>query len=42
VQAKAGHSQFAITGRYVHAAQTAFPGAAELTEARLFGAEAVE
>jgi integrase len=37
VQAKAGHSQFAITERYVHAAQTAFPGAAERTEERIFG-----
>lgn len=29
--------QFSITERYVHAAQVAFPGAAELAEARLFG-----
>lgn len=37
VQAKAGHSQFSITERYVHAAQVAFPGAVELAEARMFG-----
>jgi integrase len=37
VQAKAGHSQFSITERYVHAAQVAFPGAAERVEERLFG-----
>jgi integrase len=37
VQAVAGHAQFAITERYVHAAQTAFPGAAERTEERVFG-----
>jgi integrase len=36
VQAKAGHSQFAITERYVHAAQVAFPGAVERSEERLF------
>jgi integrase len=35
-QAKAGHSQFSITERYVHAAQVAFPGAAERGEARIF------
>jgi hypothetical protein len=39
VQMKAGHSQFAITERYIHAAQVAFPGAAERSEARLFGEE---
>jgi hypothetical protein len=39
VQAKAGHSTFAITERYVHAAQVAFPGAVERSEERLFGAE---
>jgi integrase len=37
VQAKAGHSQFSITERYVHAAQTAFPGAADRSEERMFG-----
>jgi integrase len=37
VQAKAGHSQFTITERYVHAAQVAFPGAADRSEERLFG-----
>jgi integrase len=36
VQAKAGHSQFSITERYVHAAQVAFPGAVERSEDRLF------
>jgi integrase len=36
VQAKAGHSSFSITERYVHAAQVAFPGAAERGEERLF------
>lgn len=38
VQHRAGHSQAAITERYLHAAQVAFPGAAEAGEARLFGA----
>lgn len=37
VQMKAGHSHGAITERYVHAAQVLFPGAAEKTEARIFG-----
>jgi integrase len=37
LQAKAGHSQFAMTERYVHAAQFAFPGAVERAETRLFG-----
>jgi integrase len=37
VQAKAGHSSFSITERYIHAAQTAFPGAVELPEERIFG-----
>jgi integrase len=36
VQAKAGHSQFTITERYVHAAQVAFPGAADRSEERIF------
>jgi hypothetical protein len=38
VQQKAGHSQSAITERYIHAAQVLFPGAAALGEARLFSA----
>jgi hypothetical protein len=37
LQAKAGHSSFSITERYIHAAQTAFPGAVERSEERLFG-----
>lgn len=40
VQAKAGHSSFSITERYIHAAQTAFPGAVERAEERLFGSVA--
>jgi hypothetical protein len=36
VQQKAGHSQSAITERYIHAAQVLFPGAAARAEARLF------
>lgn len=36
IQHKAGHSQPAITQRYIHAAQTTFPGAAERAEARMF------
>ena len=36
VQMLAGHSQGSITERYVHAAQVAFPGAAERAEARIF------
>ena len=36
VQLKAGHSQSAITERYIHAAQVLFPGAAALGEARIF------
>jgi integrase len=38
VQARAGHSQGSITERYMHAAQVLFPGAAERSEARMFGA----
>jgi integrase len=38
VQARAGHSQGAITERYMHAAQVLFPGAAERSEERMFGA----
>lgn len=36
VQARAGHVQATMTERYVHAAQVAFPGAAERAEERLF------
>jgi integrase len=36
VQMKAGHSQGAITERYIHAAAVMFPGAADKAEARLF------
>lgn len=35
-QARAGHAQAPMTERYVHAAQVAFPGAAERAEERLF------
>lgn len=37
VQAKADHAQGSTTERYLHASKTAFPDAAALTEARLFG-----
>jgi integrase len=37
VQARAGHAQGSITERYLHAAQVLFPGAAERSEARMFG-----
>jgi integrase len=36
VQAKAGHAQGSTTERYLHATKTAYPGAADLAEARLF------
>lgn len=36
VQARAGRAQATMTERYVHAAQVAFPGAAENAEDRLF------
>jgi integrase len=36
VQLRAGHSQGAITERYIHAAQVLFPGAAAKGEARTF------
>jgi integrase len=36
IQMKAGHSQGAITERYIHAAAVLFPDAAEKTEARIF------
>jgi integrase len=36
VQARAGHAQATMTERYVHAAQVAFPGAAERAEERVF------
>jgi integrase len=38
VQFKAGHSQGAITERYIHAAQVLFPGAAARGEDRIFAA----
>lgn len=38
VQHKAGHSQVAITERYIHTAQILFPGAAARGEERLFQA----
>lgn len=38
VQARAGHAQASMTERYVHAAQVAFPGAADRAEERLYGA----
>jgi integrase len=37
IQMKAGHSQIAITQRYIHAAQVQFAGAAERAERRMFG-----
>jgi integrase len=37
IQLKAGHSQSAITERYIHAAQVVFPGAAVRGEERMFG-----
>jgi integrase len=37
IQLKAGHSQSAITERYIHAAQVPFPGAAVRGEERMFG-----
>ena len=36
LQLKAGHSQSAITERYIHAAQVLFPGAAARAEERMF------
>ena len=41
IQHRAGHSQAAITERYIHAAQVLFPGAAARGEARLFGETAL-
>ena len=38
VQMRAGHSHGAVTERYIHAAQVAFPGAAERAEGRIFSA----
>ena len=38
VQTKAGHAQGSTTERYLHARKIAYPVAAELAEARLFGA----
>jgi len=37
IQQKAGHSQITITQRYIHAAQTTYPGAAARAEARMYG-----
>lgn len=37
IQMTAGHSQGAITERYIHSAQVLFPGAAERTEKHMFG-----
>ena len=41
VQLKAGHSQSAITERYIHAAQVLFPGAAARGERRMFSGTGV-
>jgi integrase len=38
IQMRAGHSQASITERYIHAAQVQFAGAAQRSEARIFGA----
>jgi len=38
VTMRAGHAQASITDRYVHAAQVAFPGAADRAEDRIFSA----
>jgi integrase len=38
IQQKAGHSQSSITERYIHAAQTSFPGAAARSEERILAA----
>lgn len=40
IQMRAGHSQAAITERYIHAAQVQFAGAAERAEERMFGYQA--
>jgi hypothetical protein len=37
IQMKAGHSQVAITERYIHAAQVQSTGMAARAEARMFG-----
>jgi hypothetical protein len=37
VQARAGHPQYAITERYVHAGEVVVAGIIERTEERLFG-----
>jgi integrase len=42
IQMKAGHSQGAITERYVHAAAVLFPGAADKSEQRIFAGLAEE
>jgi len=41
VQAKAGHAHGSTTERYLHAARTSYPDAADLAEARLFGKLAI-
>ncbi len=41
-QAKAGHAQGSTTERYLHAAKTSCPDAAELAEARLFSLKQIE
>ena len=38
VKMRAGHSNGSITERYIHAAQVAFPGAAERAENRIISA----
>ena len=38
VQMRAGHSNGSVTERYIHAAQVAFPGAADRAEDRIFSA----
>jgi integrase len=42
VQERAGHAQGSITERYMHAAQVLFPGAAERSEERMFGAASAQ
>ena len=37
IQTKEGHSQNTTTQRYIHAAQTQFPGAAQRSEQHMFG-----
>ena len=42
IQMKAGHSQAAITERYIHAAQVQFAGAAARGEERMFGTHGLD